>query len=39
MYLCAVTGVRPVELTVKRYYGTIPWRGATNTIVTSFREL
>lgn len=29
----------PVELTVKRYYGTIPWRGATNTIVTSFREL
>ena len=38
--LQAVQGTgRPVEITVKRYYGTIPWRGGTNTIVTSFREI
>lgn len=24
----------PVVITVKRYYGNLPWRGATNTIVT-----
>lgn len=28
---------RPVELTVKKYYGTLPWRGASGTIVTDVR--
>ncbi|MCM1162908.1 MAG: hypothetical protein NC339_01445 [Muribaculaceae bacterium] len=28
---------KPVVLTVKKYYGTLPWRGATNTIVTDVR--
>lgn len=27
---------RPVTITCKRYYGTLPWRGASNTILTSF---
>lgn len=30
---------RPVEVTVKRYYGTLPWRGATNTIVTDVKPV
>ncbi len=25
---------RPVVITTKKYYGTLPWRGATNTILT-----
>lgn len=28
---------RPVVLTVKKYYGTLPWRGASGTIVTDVR--
>lgn len=28
---------RPVEITTKKYYGTLPWRGATNTILTDIR--
>ncbi len=28
---------RPVVVTVRRYYGTLPWRGATNTIVTDIQ--
>jgi len=26
---------RPVTITCKRYFGTLPWRGASNTIVTA----
>lgn len=27
---------RPVTVTCKRYYGTLPWRGASNVVLTSF---
>lgn len=28
---------RPVVITTKKYYGTLPWRGATNTILTDIQ--
>ncbi len=28
---------KPVTITYSRYYGTLPWRGASNTVLTSFR--
>lgn len=30
---------RKVEVTCKRFYGTLPWRGASKNVVTSFRVL
>lgn len=27
---------RPVKVTFKRYYGTLPWRGASNTVAVDF---
>ena len=27
---------RPVTITCKRYYGTLPWRGASNTVLVGF---
>ncbi len=29
---------RPVTITTKKYYGSLPWRGATNTILTDISE-
>lgn len=29
---------RPVTITCKRYFGTLPWRGASNTIVTAIEK-
>lgn len=33
------TAGRPVVITTKKYYGTLPWRGATNTILTDISPL
>lgn len=30
---------RPVTVTCKRYYGTLPWRGASNIILSSFEPV